>query len=106
MAKLYSEKLDKYYDMNDINALKHDEAEYDKQLADEELKQSEKVDRLHEVEDAYDAAYEAYMKAMDLKDKYVQDYGSIKLKTSLKCNNAHMYSPVNLMMSLYDLFDI
>ena len=75
MAKLYSEKLNKYYEMSEADVLAAEEAAYDAEMAEIEAKKADKEARLHEVEDAYDAAYEAYIKAIDLKDKYVEDDG-------------------------------
>jgi hypothetical protein len=105
MAKLYSEKLNKYYEMSEADVLAAEEAAYDAEMAEIEAKKADKEARLHEVEDAYDAAYEAYIKAIDLKDKYVEDYGSIRLKREYDGSHSRC-NPINLMTSLYDLFDL
>lgn len=105
MAKLYSEKLNKYYEMSEADFLAQEEAAYDAEMAEIEAKKANKETRLHEVEAAYDAAYEAYTKAIDLKDKYVEDYGSIRLKREYNGDHSR-YNPLNLMTSLYDLFDL
>lgn len=105
MAKLYSEKLNKYYDMSEAEVLAQEEAAYDAEQAAIEQKKADKEARLHEVEAAYDAAYEAHMNALKLKDKFVEDYGSIRLKRSFEAVG-HMHNPLNLMTSLYDLFDL
>lgn len=106
MAKLYSEKLNKYYEMNEADILAADEAEYDAEMAEIEAKKADKEARLHEVEDAYDAAYEAYMDAIRLKDQFVEDYGSIRLKRNYNSDNSPIHNPLELMTSLYSLFDI
>lgn len=105
MAKLYSEKLNKYYEMSEVDVLAAEEAAYDAEMAEAEQKKANKEARLHEVEAAYDAAYEAHMNALKLKDKFVEDYGSIRLKRSFEAVE-HMHNPLNLMTSLYDLFDL
>ena len=106
MAKLYSEKLNKYYDMGEADLLAEDEAAYDEEQAEIEAKKSNKEARLHEVEAAYDAAYEAHIKALRMKDEFIKDYGSIRIKREFK-PNGFMYNPINnLMTSLYDLFDL
>ena len=106
MAKLYSEKLNKYYDMSEAEILAQEEAAYDAEMAEIEAKKANKEARLHEVEDAYDAAYEAYMNAIRLKDQFVEDYGSIRLKKTVESKDKPMYNPMDLMTSLYSLFDI
>ena len=105
MAKLYSEKLNKYYEMSEVELLTQDEAAYDAEMAEIEAKKADKEVRLHEVEDAYDAAYEAHMRAIDLKNKFINDYGSIKLKREYT-DKAINYNPMGMLTSLYDLFDI
>ena len=53
-----------------------------------------------------DAAYEAHIKALRMKDEFIKDYGSIRIKREFK-PNGFMYNPINnLMTSLYDLFDL
>jgi hypothetical protein len=105
MAKLYSEKLNKYYDMSEAEVLAQEEAAYDEEQAAIEQKKADKEARLREVEAAYDAAYEAHMNALKLKDKFVEDYGFIRLKRSFEAVE-HTHNPLNLMTSLYDLFDL
>jgi hypothetical protein len=106
MAKLYSEKLNKYYDMSEAEVLAQEEAAYDAEMAAIEEKKANKETRLREVEDAYDAAYEAYVNAIRMKDEFVSDYGSIQLKRTFESTDKPMYSPMDLMTSLYSLFDI
>ena len=110
MAKLYSEKLNKYFTMDEMDLLEKEEAEFDAKKAEEEKKKANKEARLHEVEDAYDAAFEAYNKAIQLKDKFVEDYGSIKLKRSYVSESDSTNNPgfgiANMFNSLYDLFDL
>ena len=85
MAKLYSEKLNKYYDISEADILAQEEAAYDAEMADIEAKKANKDARLHEVEDAYNEAYEAYTKANKLKDEFIKDYGSIRIKKEYQC---------------------
>lgn len=107
MAKLYSEKLNKYYEMSEAEILAQEEAAYDAEMAKVEAKKANKEARLHEVEDAYDAAYEAHMEAIRLKDKFVEDYGSIRLKRHYNSQTDNpIHNPMELMSSLYSLFDI
>ena len=106
MAKLYSEKLNKYYDMSEADLLAKEEAAYDEEQAEIEAKKSNKEARLREVEKAYDDAYEAHIKALRMKDEFIKDYGSIHIKREFE-PNGFMYHPINhLMTSLYDLFDL
>ena len=106
MAKLYSEKLDKYYEMSEAEVLAQEEAAYDAEIAEQEEKKANKEARLREVEEAYDAAYEAHMAALKLKDQFVKDYGSIRLKKSFETDMCLSCNPLGLMTSLYDLFDL
>ena len=107
MAKLYSEKLNKYYDMSEVDLLTQEEAAYDAEMAEIEAKKANKEARLHEVEDAYDAAYEAYMHAIHMKEDFVKDYGSIRLKRHYHSETDNpIHNPMELMSSLYSLFDL
>ena len=107
MAKLYSEKLNKYYDMSEAEILAQEEAAYDAEMAAIEAKKADKESRLREVEAAYDAAYEAHVNAIRLKDKFVEDYGSIRLKRDYETADCPIYqNPLALMTSLYDLFEL
>ena len=105
MAKLYSEKLNKYYKMNEADILAADEAEYDAEMAAIEEKKANKEARLHEVEDAYDAAYEAYANANKLKDEFIKDYGSIRIKKEYQ-GEGFTGGLMDLMSGMYSLFDI
>lgn len=105
MAKLYSEKLNKYYDMSEADKLATEEAAYDAEMAEIEAKKANKEARLREVEKAYDDAYEAHIKALRMKDEFVKDYGSIRIKREFESNGL-MHNPINLMTSLYDLFEL
>lgn len=105
MAKLYSEKLNKYYEMSEAELLTQEEAAYDAEMAAIEEKKANKEVRLREVEEAYDNAYEAHMKAIRMKDEFVKDYGSIRIKREFESND-FTHNPLNLMTSLYDLFDL
>ena len=107
MAKLYSEKLNKYYEMTEADLLAEEEAAYDAEIEAKEQLKADKEARLHEVEEAYDAAYEAHLRAVQLKDKFVEDYGSIRIKRSMTapCGTMFEFNPTSLMNSLYDLFD-
>ena len=101
MAKLYSEKLNKYYEMNEAEVLAQEEAAYDAEMAAIENKEV----RLHEVEDAYDAAYEAYTKANKLKDEFIKDYGSIRIKREYQ-GEGFTGGLMDLMSGMYSLFDL
>ena len=105
MAKLYSEKLNKYYEMNEAEILTADEAEYDAEMAAIEEKKANKEARLHEVEDAYDAAYEAYVNANKLKDEFIKDYGSIRIKKEYR-GEGFTGGLIDLMSGMYSLFDL
>lgn len=106
MAKLYSEKLDKYYEMSEAEVLAQEEAAYDAEVIRQEEKKANKEARLHEVEEAYDAAYEAHVRAIKLKDQFVNDYGSIHMKKSFESDLCVPCNLFGLMTSLYDLFDL
>jgi pyruvate carboxylase len=105
MAKLYSEKLNKYYDMSEADILAQEEAAYDAEMAAAEQKKADKEARLHEVEDAYDAAYEAYSKANKLKDEFIKDYGSIRIKKEYQ-GDGFTGGLIDLMSGMYSLFDL
>lgn len=105
MAKLYSEKLNKYYDMSKADILAQEEAAYDAEMAAVEQKKANKEARLHEVEDAYDAAYEAYSKANKLKDEFIKDYGSIRIKKEYR-GDGFTGGLIDLMSGMYSLFDL
>ena len=105
MAKLYSEKLNKYYDMSEAEILAQEEAAYDAEMAAVEAKKANKEARLHEVEDAYDAAYEAYSRANKLKDEFIKDYGSIRIKKEYQ-GEGFTGGLIDLMSGMYSLFDI
>lgn len=105
MAKLYSEKLNKYYEMDEADILAADEAEYDAEMAAIEEKKANKEARLHEVEDAYDAAYEAYVNANKLKDEFIKDYGSIRIKKEYR-GEGFTGGLIDLMSGMYSLFDL
>ena len=92
--------------MSEAEILAQEEAAYDAEMAEIEEKKANKEARLHEVEEAYDTAYEAYVNAIRLKDKFVEDYGSIRLKKTFESTDKPVYSPLDLMTSLYSLFDI
>ncbi len=105
MAKLYSEKLNKYYEMNEADVLTAEEAAYDAELAALEAKKADKEARLHEVEYAYDAAYEAYVKANKLKNEFIKDYGSIRIKKECR-GEGFTGGLMDLMSGMYGLFDL
>lgn len=105
MAKLYSEKLKKYYDLSEAEILAQEEAAYDAEMAEIEAKQANKEARLHEVEDAYDVAYEAYMNAAKLKDQFIKDYGSIRIKKEYQ-GEGFTGGLMDLMSGMYSMFDI
>lgn len=104
MAKLYSEKLNKYYNMDEADLLTADEAAYDAEQAEIEKKKADKETRLREVEAAYDAAYKAHIEALRLKDEYVADYGVIRINKTFDIE--HVHNPFALITSLYGLFDL
>lgn len=105
MAKLYSEKTKKFYDMSEAEILAQDEAAYDAEMAAIEEKKANKEARLHEVEDAYDEAYEAYAKANKLKDEFIKDYGSIRIKKEYQ-GEGFTGGLIDLMSGMYSLFEI
>lgn len=105
MAKLYSKKLNKYYEMTETDLLEEEEAAYDAEMAAIEEKKANKEARLHEVEDAYDAAYEAYVKANNLKNEFIKDYGSIRIKREYRGGD-FTGGLSDLMSGMYSLFDI
>ena len=105
MAKLYSEKTKKFYEMSEADILAQDEAAYDAEIAAIEEKKANKEARLHEVEDAYDEAYEAYAKANKLKDEFIKDYGSIRIKKECQ-GEGFTGGLIDLMSGMYSLFDI
>ena len=105
MAKLYSEKTKKFYDMSEAEILAQEEAAYDAEMAAIEEKKANKEARLHEVEDAYDAAYEAYVKANKLKNEFINDYGSIRIKKEYQ-GEGFTGGLMDLMSGMYSLFEI
>ena len=105
MAKLYSEKLNKYYNMDEADLLTADESAYDAEQAEIEKKKADKETRLREVEAAYDEAYKAYTKANKLKDEFVKDYGSIRIKKEYQ-GKGFTGGLIDLMSGMYSLFDI
>ena len=105
MAKLYSEKLNKYYNMDEADLLTADESAYDAEQAEIEKKKADKETRLHEVEAAYDEAYEAYTKANKLTDEFVKDYGSIRIKKEYR-DEGFTGGFIDLMSGVYSLFDL
>ena len=105
MAKLYSEKLNKYYDMSEVDILTQEEAAYDAEMAAAEQKKANKEARLREVEEAYDTAYEAYLNANKLKDEFIKDYGSIRIKKEYH-GEGFTGGLMDLMSGMYSLFDL
>ena len=105
MAKLYSEKTKKFYDMSEADMLAQEEAAYDAEQTEIEKKRVNKETRLHEVEAAYDAAYEAYAKANKLKDEFIADYGSICIKKEYQ-GDGFTGGLIDLMSGMYSLFDL
>lgn len=105
MAKLYSEKTKKFYDMSEAEILAQDEAAYDAEMAAIEEKKANKEARLHEVEDAYDEAYEAYTKANKLKNEFIKDYGSIRIKKEYQ-GEGFTGGLMDLMSGMYSLFEM
>ena len=79
--KYYVESLNKFYETA-ADALKAEEI-YNKKVEEEKAKKAkldeERKARAKEVEDAYKAAAEAEKKYIELKQKFIKDYGSFHM---------------------------
>ena len=79
--KIFSEKTKKIYPT--VEACEAAEAEYDlkqAQIAEERKKLAEtRKERAKEVEDAYQAAVAAQKTFLELRNKFVKDYGSFHM---------------------------
>ena len=91
--KYYSEKLKKLYDTEkelNLAEKKHDlemtqsAIEELKRKREERIKEEAKEKRKEEVTKAYDDAYEAFKKAQELAEKYVDEYGEYKYQKDVE----------------------
>lgn len=84
--KYYSEKLRKVFNTADECASA--EKEYDDKLAAERIKREELTNtrkaRAKEVEEAYKAASKAYDNWLELRNKFIEDYGSWHMTISTR----------------------
>ena len=84
--KFYSEKTKKFYDT--AEDCQNDESALVKKQAEEELRQKklkeERAGRAKEVEEAYKAIFDAKLRYNELKNKFIEDYGSFHQSFNLK----------------------
>ena len=76
---LFSEKLNKYYEVDDEATLVADEKAYDDRMVEADRKKKARAERAKEVENAYKAAIDARNKADELANAFIKDYGSFHL---------------------------
>lgn len=95
--KYYSEVTKKLYD--DQKALANDEALILKEQAAAEEKAQKRKERAKEVEDALKAVVDAQAHYNELKNKFIEDYGSFHMTVKDK-------SPVKSATDLNSLIDL
>lgn len=91
IKKYYSEKLDRYFDSEDQCMAA--EIEYDKKVKEQEDLRAKRADRAREIEDAY-------KHYLELRDKFVADYGSYHLSIT-----SHDVPALRNNFSIADFFD-
>ena len=80
--KYYSELTHKVYDTE--KSLTEAEDEFNKALAAEEEKKQNRAARAKEVEQAGEAVLEAQKKYTELRNKFIEDYGSFHMSLTRK----------------------
>ena len=95
-TKYYSDVTKKFYDVHD-EAIEEEEKEKEKNAL-ELKKKEEKAQRAKEIEAAYQKYVDDYKQFLELKNKFVKDYGSFHM--TFKDN-----TPKVVETNLFDLFD-
>ena len=96
--KYYSEVTKKMYDTED--ALKTAEAAEAKKKAEADLKSQQRASRAKEVEDAFKAAQAAFDKYTELRNKFVEDYGSYHMSYTKPVLKNGEYDWINWLFNL------
>lgn len=100
--KFYSDITKKLYD--DQKELLKDEEEVVKKQEAEEAKKKELAEtraaRAKEIEEAYKAVIEAENRYADLKNQFIEDYGSFHMSFSTKSPIKNVDDVFNLLFSL------
>ena len=100
--KIYSEKTKKWYPMEEQEVCEAEEREFDEKMAkiaEEKAREAQyRKERAQEVEDAYKASREAEAKYLELRNKFVNDFGSFHMTFSNK------EKPATLEELLHSLF--